>query len=512
MKTSKKVLLNSGYLYARMIITILISLNTTRIILNELGSSDFGLYNLLVGVTLMLTFINTTLSTSSQRFMSHAQGENNFDKQVSIFNISLFIHTFAAFFILIILCIFSAFIFDGFLNIDLSKIYSAKIVYYNVIIITILNIASVPFEACINAHEDMFFFSLLGFVEVMLKYLSALLLSVITFDKLIVYSVSLLLIALVLFLAKLVFVMKKYPETKVSFAKNFDSSLFKEMVLFSSWGGLTSTVSLFTNYGRSILINMFFGTKVNAAQGISGQVIGQVGAITNVFLRALNPIIFKSEGAKNNDLFIQSIKSGSKLAFLLFSLVGIPVIFEMEYLFEQWLKIVPPYAVSFCKLSMVTFILGQLTITVEPAIYAKGNIKKFSIIKFFTDIIPFVLIIISFKIGLSPISMYVIYLMHEVLRQGISLYFANKLCGINIKIYIMEIILKPIIISLIVILCIFLIQQVLYSGWFRVIFIFIFSSIFTLILYYYYGFSRQERLIIDSIIAKVRSKINFYLI
>jgi len=216
MSKSKRVLLNSGYLYAKMIISLFISLFTTRIILNVLGSSDFGLYNLIAGITMMLAFINVTLTSSTQRFMSIAQGENKFEKQVSIFNISLIIHTVAATIIIVVLFISSFFIFDGFLNIDPAKIHSAKIVFYIVIIITMLNIISVPFEAAINAHEDMLFFSILGLIETVLKFVSALLLMVIILDKLIVYGFALLTIALVLLICKVFYVLKKYPESKIN--------------------------------------------------------------------------------------------------------------------------------------------------------------------------------------------------------------------------------------------------------------------------------------------------------
>ncbi len=507
MSTSKRVLINSGYLYARMIITLFISLYTTRVILNVLGSSDFGLYNLVAGVTLMLAFINNTLAGSTQRFMSYAQGENKFDKQISIFNISILIHVVAGIVIFIILIASSFFIFNGFLNVDPAKIQSAKIVYFNVIIITVFNVISVPFDAAINAHEDMLFFSILGFVETILKLIGALLLFVIVFDKLIVYSFALLLIALLLFLVKIIYVNKKYPEIIFKPLKYFDKNLFKEMISFSGWGFLTSTVSVFTGYGQNVLINIFFGTKVNAAQGVSGQVIGQVGAITSVLLRALNPVIIKSEGANNKYLFIQSIKTGSKLAYLSFSIIGIPVIFEMNYLFKIWLKEVPDLTVSFCTISMLCFIINQLTITIESAISAIGRIKSYSIIKSITNSIPFLFIFVAFKLGYSPVSMYVILLIFEFIRQSIVLYFGNILCNIDIKEYLLDVILKPITISLIAILSIILIQYLIAPSIFRVLFVSGFSALLTLALYYFVGFTKKEKSMVDSVFLVLKNKI-----
>jgi O-antigen/teichoic acid export membrane protein len=506
MSTSKRVLLNSGYLYAKMFITLFISLYTTRIILNVLGSSDFGLYNLVAGVVVMLAFINNTLTASSQRFMSHAQGQNKFDKQISIFNISLIIHIISGIIISVILIISGLFIFDGFLNIDSTKIYSAKVVFYNVIIITLINVVSVPFDAAINAHEDMLYFSILGFVETILKLIAALLLSVIVFDKLITYSIALLIIAVVLSVVKIFYVIKKYPESKIHPIKYFDNNIFKEMMSFSGWGFLTSTVSILTNYGQNIMINIFFGTKVNAAQGISGQAIGQVGAITNVMLKALNPVIFKSEGANNKDLFMQSIKSGSKLAFLSFSIIGIPVIFEMDFIFKLWLKEIPVYTIEFCTISMIGFILGQLTITVESAISATGKIKNFTIIKSITDVVPFLFTFLFFKLNYPPVTMYIVSLIFEIVRQSIVLYFGNKLCNIDIKEYMLDNILKPIVLSLMAILSIVLIQSLFSPSIFRVLLSSGISALLTLLLYYFIGFTNRERIIIDSLLLMIKNK------
>jgi len=279
------------------------------------------------------------------------------------------------------------------------------------------------------------------------------------------------------------------------------------MISFSSWGFLTSTISIVTSYGQNILINIFFGTKVNAAQGVSGQVIGQVGSVTNVLLRALNPVIYKSAGANDSVLFMQSVKTGSKLAFLSFSIIGIPVIFEMEYIFKMWLKEVPDFTIAFCTISMIGFILGHLTITVESAIFATGRIKNFTIVKSITDIIPFLFVYIFFKLGYPPYSMYIVGLIFEIVRQSIILYYGKKLCDLDIKDFIIGNIIKPISISVIAILSIILIQMVFSTSILRVLITSGFSAILTLVLYYFIGFSKKEQTIIDSIFYSIKEKI-----
>jgi O-antigen/teichoic acid export membrane protein len=481
------------------------------LILSILGSEDFGLFNLITGVIVMFTFINVALSASSQRALSIAQGQMNIDKQISIFNISLVIHILAAIIILIILFISSFFIFDGFLNIDPSKVQSSKFIFLIVIIITLINIISVPFDATLNAHENFFYISVLGLFETVLKFLSALALSFILYNKIITYSIFLLLIAFIIFILKGLYVLEKYPEAKINLFKYFDKDLFNEMMSFARWGFLSSSISILTNSGGNLLINNFFGTKVNAAQAVSGQINGQVGAVSNVFLSALNPILFKSFGANDKTLFRQSIMSGCKLAFLSFSIIAIPVIFEMNFLFNFWLKEIPNYTIIFCSLFMTCCMLGQLTISLSSAISATGRIKNFTIVKSIADVIPYIFIYLFFKVGYPPQTLYVILLIFEFFRIGIILYFGKLLCEIDLKEFFINNILKLLFISFTSIISIVLIQLISPPSLFRLLLVVFFSSTITLLMYYFIGFTQKEKSIVESIFLQIRGRFSLYI-
>jgi len=425
MSTAKRVMVNSSFLYMKMILTLFISLYTTRVILIALGSSDFGLYTVITGFTVMLTFFNATLAASSQRFMAVAQGENIYTKQLSVFNISILLHIFAALIIALILIILGFYIFDGFLNIDTSRIESAKIVYNFVIITTVFSILSVPFDAAVNAHEKMIFVAILGFCEAILKLTAALILTYLNMDKLILYGGLLTIISSLLFISKAIYVSRNFKEAIFKPKTYYDKFLFKEMLTFSGWGFLTSTVSMVAGYGQNILINIYFGTAVNAAQGVASQVVGQVGSITNVFLTALTPVIYKSEGASNKTLLLQSIKSGSKIAFMSFALIAVPIIIEMDFLFKFWLKTVPDYTIIFCRLLLVTYILAQLTITLNSAISATGRIKNFTIFFSIAGMTPIIVSFILFIMGYDVTFLYITYLVYELFRLFFLLILAK---------------------------------------------------------------------------------------
>ena len=491
-----------------MALTLFISLYTTRVVLSALGTTDFGLYTVIAGFTIMLTFFNTTLASSSQRFMAVAQGENIYTKQLSVFNISILLHILAALIITLLLKILGFYIFDGFLNIDPARIESAKIVYNFVILTTVFSVLSVPFDAAVNAHEKFIFVAILGFCEALLKLSAALVLIYVDIDKLILYGGLLSIISFLLFLSKAIYVSKNFKEAIFKPKKYFDNLLFIEMLSFSGWGFLMSTVSMVTTYGQNILINIYFGTSVNAAQGVASQVVGQVGSITKVFLTALTPVIFKSEGSANKILQLQSIKSGSKIAFMSFSLLAIPVIIDMNFLFKFWLLTVPDYAIIFCRLTLITYVLGQLTITLSTAISATGRIKKFTIFFSIAGLVPFMVSIFLFRIGYSAMFLYITYLVYEVFRIYYLLYFSKIIVGLHVKDYFRDVIFKCLFIAILTLASLLFIYYNMEEGFLRVSVLFLCSLAVSFILYYFWGLSIREKEIITNLYKGLKSYLN----
>lgn len=507
MSTAKRVMVNSSFLYIKMALTLFLSLYTTRVILNALGREDYGLYTVIAGFTVMLTFFNTTLAASSQRFMAVAQGENLFSKQLSVFNISILLHIIAALIIGSILKISGLFIFDGFLNIEPERISSAKTVYNFVIFTTLFSVLSVPFDAAVNAHEKMIFVAILGFFEALLKLTAALVLTYADIDKLVLYGGLLTIISFLLFISKAIYVAKNFEEARLNPKKYYDKVLFKEMLTFSGWGFLTSIVSMITGHGQNILINIYFGTAINAAQGVAGQVVGQVGSITNVFLTALKPVIFKSEGAANKSLLLQSVKSGSKIAFMSFALIAIPIIIEMDFLFDFWLKTVPDFAIIFCRLLLITYIFTQLTITLSSAISATGRIKNFTIFFSVAGLIPIIASYFLFKNGYSATYMYISYLVYEILRTSFLLYFGKVIFGLSIKDYLSDVIFKCLSITILVIPVLLFIYYRMDESFLRLGLVFFCSISLNCILYYFWGLSNREKEIMTSLYNNVKSSI-----
>jgi len=442
MQAANRVAKNTGILYAKMGLTVFISLYSTRLILNALGAEDFGIFNVVGGVISMLGFLNASMAAASQRFMSFAQGEGNIEKQKNIFSVSVILHLLIALIVLVVFEIAGYFFFNGILNIPENRISVAKIVYQFMIVSTLFTIISVPYDAIINAHENMLLYAIVGIIEAVSKLTIALYITVTSYDKLIIYGLLMATLSIFLLLIQRIYCNRKYDECKISIHKYYKKSIFKEMTSFGGWSFLFSAASMITMQGVTIILNSFFGVIVNAAQGVANQISGQLMAFSNTMLKALNPVIVKSEGENNRKQMLDASIIGNKLSFFLFAFFSIPVVLEMPYILHFWLKNVPEYAVIFCQLSLFRISISQLTVTFATSIGATGKIKEFSIVRsmVFMAILP--LSYFMFIKGVSPFAIYINLIVMVIVMLAVNVYYVHKLCGMSIKSFIENIFIR----------------------------------------------------------------------
>ena len=507
MEPAHRVARNTGILYARMAITVFVSLYTTRLILGALGEDDFGIFNVVGGAIGMLMFLNNAMAGASQRFMSYAQGAGEINRQKQIFNVSIVLHVAIAIVIFFILEGAGYFLFNGILKITEARILTAKLIYQVMIVSTLFSIISVPYDAVINAHENMLLFAILGIVEAALKLLIAFFILNATFDRLEVYGILMAVLSVFLFILRQAYCRHYYTECSIQIRKYFNKSLFKEMTSFAGWTFLGSTTSLLGNYGQGIVLNMFFGTIVNTAQGISGQVSGQLGAFASTMLKALNPVIDKSEGAGNRSMMLRASMAGTKISFFLLMLFYIPVLIEMPYIFKLWLKNVPDYAVIFCRLLLIRNLVEQLYTTLTNSIAAVGNIKKFQIYSSSLYILPLIVSYFIFLLHYPPYFLYYVFLLFSILSLGVTIYFAKINCDLSIPVYFRTIVLRCfvtfiIIFSLSVIPVIFMNEGIP-----RLVFVMGISLISYLITIWFVGFANDERAKAHQILKALMDKL-----
>jgi len=506
MKTGNRVAMNTGILYARMAITVFISLYATRLILNALGVNDFGIFNLVAGAISMLTFLNGSMANATQRFISHAEGAGDFQKVKSIFNVSIILHIIIALVVFLVLEAVGYFLFEGILKISPGRIDVAKIIFQFMIVSTLFTIVSVPYDAVINAHENMMHFAVFGIIEVVLRLAIAIYVKYTAYDKLVVYGLLTALLAILLLVMRRVYCHRKYAECQINFKIYFSKPIFKEMTGFAGWSFFGSSSSMLANYGQGILMNMFFGTVVNAAQGIAGQVSGQLGAFAVTMLKALNPVIAKSEGAGNRALMVKASIAGTKVSFLLLIFFYIPVFIEMPFIFKLWLKDVPEYAVIFCRLLLARNLVEQLYVTLSSSIMAVGNIRKFQIYVSVLRFMPLIFSYLLFFLKFPPYSLYLVFIAYSLSESIISLYFSKKNYDLPIVLFLKDVVGRCVSILLLSgglsVIPYFLMDQ----GILRLIVISMISTISVFVWAWYIGFNLEEKGSIKLIIIKLIQK------
>ena len=507
MQQANRVAKNTLILYGQMAITVVLSLYTTRLVLAALGTQDFGIFNLVGGAIAMLMFLSAAMASASQRFMSFSSGEGDIIKQRQIFNISLKMHILIAFIMVALLEVLGFFLFDGALNIAPDRIETARFIFQCLIVSTFFTIVSVPYNAVVNAHENMLFVAVLRSLEVLLKFLIAIFITYVAQDKLYVYGLLMALIPITLFFIRQLYGHRKYDEVVINFKKYKQKALFKEMFGFAGWSVVGSSTSMIANYGQGIIVNKFFGTKVNAAQGISGQVSGQLGAFANIMLRALNPVLAKSEGAGNRDLMLKASMIGSKFSFYLLGFFYVPIMIEMPYVFGVWLKEVPEYAVVFCSLLLVRNLIEQLFLTLNSSIEAVGDIKQYQIISSILNFMPLVATYLFFSLSFEPQVMYIIFICYAFLKALIVLYYSKIKCGLSIRFFITKVSVPCVFVFGSTYLLGLIPNYLMQVGFYRFLIVGIVSVLSFIVLLWFVGLAQNERNMIRNLLNGIMNKI-----
>lgn len=506
MSTANRVIKNTGFLYAKMGITMFISLYTTRLILNSLGASDFGIFNIVGGAISMLGFLNAAMASATQRFMSYSEGEGNKEKQKAIFNVSFILHLIISIIVGLALFIAGYFFFNGILNIPENRILAAKVVYGSLIVSTIFTVMTVPYDAAMNAHENMKYYAVIGVFEALLKLAVAYACVYTTHDKLIIYGSLMACIPLISLTIMRIYCHKYYSECIIAPRLYWNKGIMKEMTLFASWNFMGAVSGIVSQYGLSIILNHFWGTILNAAQGIANQISGQLMTFSNTMLKALNPVIIKSKGSHNDIMMIKASLLGCKYAYLMLIFFSIPFMLEAHFILKIWLKDISEWAILFCQLQLLRSIIEQLTISIGSILSAQGQIKEISIYKSILGIQPVILTAIFFYFKFPPYTMYIIWILcGGVLGGLISLYYSHQLCGLKYRDYI-NIVLYPCIIPTIIIVLIGYFPQLIFSQSYLRLCMTIATTSICFIIINWKLLSPEEKKIITELTQKYTSK------
>ncbi|WP_298733686.1 MATE family efflux transporter [uncultured Chitinophaga sp.] len=445
MQAASRVVLNTGALYGRMLITIFISLYSTRLVLNALGAQDYGIFNLVGGVIAMLSFLNMAMTISTQRYMSYHLGSGDIEKLKEVFNSSVMLHFIMGITLVVLFEVVGIYAFDHVLNMPADRIATAKTIFHFMVVSTFFTIASVPYDATLIARENMPLIAVLGVFEGLSKLAIAISLHYVSGDKLVAYGALMASLTVLLLLIKRLYCSFKYAESKVRVRKYFNKSLLKEMFSYAGWNMFGASSVVARNQAQAMILNVFFGTVINAAYGIANQVNAQLTYFSVTMLQSLNPQIIKSEGSGDRPRMLRLAMIASKFSFLLLSFFAIPVIIEAPFILKMWLKNVPEYTVVLCRLIIVCSLVNQLTQGVQVAIQSVGRIKVYQMVVSFLVILNLPVAYLLLRAGAPPQAVLIGAICMEVIAVGYRIIAANRIAGMPVPEYLNKVVLRAVI-------------------------------------------------------------------
>lgn len=375
--STRRIAKNTILLYLRMVVTMLVSLFTSRVILQTLGISDYGIYNVVGGFVSMIAYMNSVFVDADQRFITFYLGQGNLEKLKRIFSTAV---TVQIVFSIVILCIaetFGIWFINNKLFIDPDRLVAANWVYQCSIGSLILTLLNVPYVSCVVAHEKMGIYAYTGVVEVILRLVIVYLLVVISADKLIVYAILGFIISFLVPIWYRIYCWKQFEECR--FSLNFDKTIFKEMFSFSGWVLVGNLGFSFKDQFSSMIMNIFLGTTINAARGITTQVSGAVVSFVNSFLIAMAPQITKLYAAEEFEKSKTLVYAGSKYAFFLMMIMCIPLMVNIDHILSLWLGTAPEYTGVFIIITLIATMYYAMSKPLTTALQATGDIKWFQI-------------------------------------------------------------------------------------------------------------------------------------
>ena len=419
----KRMAKNTVVLYVRMVVVMLISLYTSRIVLQALGVDDFGLYGVIGGVVGLFSFLKTSMGKATQRFLNFEMVAEGGDLK-TVFRTSMTIHFLIALVILVLAEFVGLWFLNTKINIPEGREFAANVIYHTTIASLCVSMIEIPFNADIIAHEKMAFFAVISVLDAVLKLLTAFLIMSNKGDRLILYGLLIMGITIVNLLLYYIYCKKKFFE--ISLMPCFDRERFKSMFGYVGWTLLGQAAVIGCNQGTSILVNMFHSVAANAAMSIGNQVSNAVTNLSSNFQTAFNPQITKSYAERDHDYLRFIVFTTSKISYCLLFAAALPISFNINFILDVWLDKVPDLSGIFCILCMANAIINALSAPLNFSVMASENIKWFQIVTAIVYMSDLVMLYYLFTLGLAPATAMWVKVSFMLIILFVRLYYAHR--------------------------------------------------------------------------------------
>ena len=444
--SNKRIVKNTLYLYLRMFVTMIVSLYTARVVLLALGADDYGIYNVVGGIVVLFSFLNTAMSNATQRFLSYELGKGVAGDLERTFSMSVTCHAILAFSILVIAETIGLWFVITQLNIPEGREFATFWVYQFSVATFVTSILRVPYNASVISHERMSFYAYLSIADVFLNLGVAFLIVYGSFDKLILYAGLKYFITLFCWLANYIYCKKIF--TSCDYHLFWDKKLFKKLISFSGWSMLGGGSVIVTQGGSNILINIFCGVAVNAAYGIANQVSSVIYGFVSNFQLAFQPQIVKLYAEEKTDEQIRLINRASLFSYYLLLIICIPFIINADVVLRLWLKDVPTFASDFCIWMLVYCLIDAIQAPLWMAIGATGNIKNYSIWSSAISVLNLPIACIVLYFGWSPVGVFIIRAIINMILAIIRVFYVKGFLGFPSSIYLKMVLVRAVPVTL----------------------------------------------------------------
>ncbi len=427
---------NTVALYVRMLVLMLISLYTSRVVLATLGIDDFGIYNVVGGVVMLFSFLNSSMAGTTQRFLNVELGKDDEESAAKVFSMGINCQMIIMLIFLLLAETVGLWYMNTYVNIPEGRMEAARWVYQLSVIAACVNIFYAPYNGAIIAYEKMGVYAYVSIIEAILKLGIVYLLTIGSFDKLILFAVLTLVVTVITAGIYVVYCQRKFKICH--YFRFWDKGLFKGLMSFSGWSIFGNVANLGITQGLNLVLNFFFTVAINAAMGVATQVNGAITRFITGFTTAFSPQITKSYASGEREYFLSLVYRTTRFSFFLFYILALPIFLCCYEIMDIWLEEVPDYAVSFCRLMIIYSLIDSVCNSLASAVSAHGDIKNYQIGLSVLKMLVIPISIFGLYLGAIPEYVLIVNILLNLATYTFRLLYLKKRIAFNIWDFVKE--------------------------------------------------------------------------
>jgi O-antigen/teichoic acid export membrane protein len=491
----------------RMVIVLIITLYTSRVILGVLGVEDYGVYNVVAGFVTMFGFFNSSLSNGIQRFYNFELGKNGVEGARRVYNMALLIQVLLALIIVLPTEIFGLWYLHNKMVIPEGRMFAAEWIFQLSLLTFVLHIIQVPYTAAVMAHERMDFYAIVSIFNVLISLAAVFLIPHLGGDALILYGALTALIALITLVLYIGYAKKNFKEIVIE--KAFRLSLFKEMLSFSGWNIFGTLGQMMKDQGVNLILNFFFGPIVNAARGIANQVNGGLQSFVANITVPVRPQVVQSYATGDINRSLSLTYTISKLSCYFLLLMALPIMLEIDFVLKIWLgDNVPEHTSIFVVIIVLNSFINNLNAAVSGIVHASGKMKIYQLCGGSISLVSVAIVYIAMLIWDIPSIALIVLLALDIIRQFVALLVLKSIVNeFSLKVYIHDVVVPLVLVASVSLIFPMLVYNYMQMGVLRFFVVFVVSILSVASCVYMTGLNNSEKFLVKQIFNKITNRI-----